>query len=363
MKNIKSIKIFKAFYKGDVGIWYYIPNNRLKFKKNNPSFGFGCVKYAEGSIYQGDLYYDGKNFNKLGFGKQDFSKSSIGLIDTNINEKMSIYVGKFNYKNGDWIYGNGVLYYVDKDNNPTHFVKGFFKGLDKKKDYVGNFDYSKLLDGYTKEMEFNYSPREELFKRELLKMNELPKIENLFLGDSYIEFWNYKEFAQESVFDKVFKNNCLNVGLGGTTYGDWIYFLEKIKDYPLNPKVIIVDLGFNDLHGGRTPLQTLKDFIKFNNLLKSIYKNSTVYYTIPIHTPTFFASYYKEEEQFRNLFMNYCDKNKINYLDVFASFYKLEKTLSLLEYKKYFYKDELHINSLGYSIFISYIKDKLHDSI
>jgi len=51
MKNAKSIKIFKSFYKEEVGVWYFIPNNRMKFNKNIPCFGFGCIKYAEGSVY------------------------------------------------------------------------------------------------------------------------------------------------------------------------------------------------------------------------------------------------------------------------------------------------------------------------
>ena len=68
--------IFDAFFTKSAGCWVYNPEEE-KFIKGKKSHGYGIIKYPEGSIYYGDIYYDGENFNKLGKGFQDFSYSGI----------------------------------------------------------------------------------------------------------------------------------------------------------------------------------------------------------------------------------------------------------------------------------------------
>ena len=74
---MKNYKVFDAYKTNSAGVWYFVPDGGV-FKKGKPCKGFGAIKYAEGSVYTGDIFYDGKNFNKKGYGQQDFTKSNIG---------------------------------------------------------------------------------------------------------------------------------------------------------------------------------------------------------------------------------------------------------------------------------------------
>lgn len=62
-------------------------------------------------------------------------------------------MGAFDYRKTDWIYGNGVMYFVDENGEPQYFIKGFFSGLDKIGEWQGEFDYATLLNDYTRDME------------------------------------------------------------------------------------------------------------------------------------------------------------------------------------------------------------------
>ena len=148
MKRNNNIKVKKAFKLDEVGIQFFVPNNMALYKSGKPCHGFGQIKYGEGSVYIGEVYFDGKEFHKLGYGRQDFTYSLIGNVDSIINEKIYLFVGEFDYRKTNWIYGNGVLYYRDLEGKPSRFVKGFFSCLNKTDEYKGEFDYSLLIDGY-----------------------------------------------------------------------------------------------------------------------------------------------------------------------------------------------------------------------
>ena len=55
----------------------FVPKDEAAFEKGESTCGFGIICYGEGSVYYGDIYFDGKNYNKWGFGRQDFLLSTI----------------------------------------------------------------------------------------------------------------------------------------------------------------------------------------------------------------------------------------------------------------------------------------------
>ena len=167
MKRNSNIKVYNSFKVNGNGINFFVPNDKELYKKGKPTYGFGQIKYAEGSVYTGEVYFDGTNYHKLGYGKQEFTFSGLGCVDPVINEKIYLFVGEFDYTKTNWIYGNGVLYYRDPEGNPSRFVKGFFSCLDKVAEYKGEFDYSLLVDGYSKEMESDYVKKFCLIQPEL----------------------------------------------------------------------------------------------------------------------------------------------------------------------------------------------------
>ena len=95
MKRNSNIKVFNSFKVNGNDINFFVPTNMSDYKKKKPTSGFGQIKYAEGSVYTGEVYFDGKNYHKLGYGKQEFTYSTLGAIDPVINEKPYLYVGEF----------------------------------------------------------------------------------------------------------------------------------------------------------------------------------------------------------------------------------------------------------------------------
>ncbi len=95
---MNKVKVFDAYYKNKAGIWYFVPEDFSLFIKNEPVSGFGSIKYPEGSVYVGEIFFDGKDFKKQGIGQQDFTYSELGHLDENINEKIYKFIGKFDYK-------------------------------------------------------------------------------------------------------------------------------------------------------------------------------------------------------------------------------------------------------------------------
>lgn len=347
---MKNIQLFDAYYLNSVGVWYFTPNDFNKYQAGLPTYGFGCIKYSEGSIYTGEIWFDGESYYKEGYGQQDFSHSTIGITDAFINEKKHKFAGQFDYKRNNWIYGNGVLYYVDQEGKPSHFIKGFFRALDKVRDFEGSFDYSTLIEGYTKEMEFDYDPHRLIFTTGLGYLNEVKRIDNLFLGDSYFEFWNYPQYVNKNVFNTKFDSKTnLNLGIGGSTFEDWIDYLKLLKTDTC-PKNIFINLGFNDLHCGY-PLKTVisNAFFMYKYLRKKFYKANIVFLTVT-HSPAF-TKVHSQEEEYNQTMIDESIKQGFKVLD-------LNQYITSSK-DKCFYSDDVHLNENGYSFLLEMIKKEI----
>ena len=73
--------IFDAFKKNSVGVWLFCPDKPSLYGKKKPCYGFGQIKYLEGSVYTGRIFFDGKNYLKKGKGQQDFIASCLGQLN------------------------------------------------------------------------------------------------------------------------------------------------------------------------------------------------------------------------------------------------------------------------------------------
>lgn len=349
----KNYKIFDAYTTNSVGVWYFIPADGI-FKSGKPCAGFGSIKYAEGSVYVGDIFYDGKNFNKLGCGQQDFSRSDIGGVIEELGEKRYKFAGRYDYRKTDWIYGNGVLYYTDAHGEPTHFKKGFFKGLDKVGEYKGEFDYSSLLKGYTPEMEFDYDENAGRLEARWRQIKEIAgnaqRITALFLGDSYFELADNPEYAGANLLSKRFDKTFVNIGIGGSAFSDWIEWSDKFRDFPA-PENIVINLGFNDLHTGRNPERVYRDFLKLLKLLRGYFPASDIYLISVVHSPN--HVYFRDAENVYNAKIKAnAAKNGVTVVE----------WNSIIENnsENCFHKDAIHPNERGYGLFGDFIKEFLN---
>ena len=248
MQMKKNYVIFDPYYTNREGAWYFAPDEG-EFCQGKACYGFGSVKYFDGSVYIGELYYDGETFNKIGYGQQNFIRSRIADLDRRSGLCKNVYVGSFDYRKTDWIYGNGVMYYMDEQNKPLCFAKGFFEGVQKVGEYQGTFDYDLLLKGYTGDMEIDREDTDAagkwLGKQVAPWKDKSPDV--LFVGDSYFELGDHDDYAGKHLFGKVFPSTYVNIGIGGSRFCDWIDWIDSVENIAA-PQKIVVNLGFNDIH-------------------------------------------------------------------------------------------------------------------
>ena len=342
-------KIFDAFKTNSAGVWYFIPKSGA-FQKGKPCKGFGCVKYAEGSVYTGDLFYDGKNFNKLGYGQQDFSHSAIGNLIPAIGEKKYKFVGAYDYRKTDWIYGNGVLYFTDPEGRPTHFRKGFYRGLDWIGGYRGEFDNGLLLDGYTPDMEFDFDENEHRLDERWAQIRSAVKgaerVRVLFLGDSYFELFDNPDFAGENLFCDLFPKDCVNIGVSGSKFSDWIGWADKMEDFPA-PDKIVINLGFNDLHGEKSAKAVFSDFKKLVGILRGYFPQAKIYLVCAVHAPNC-ANQLEKECEYNGLVKANAEKCGVTA----GEWNGLIRDSG----ENCFHADAVHPNERGYGLFAGFLK-------
>jgi len=337
------------FKKHTTGVLFFFADEKEAYEKGLPTKGFGSIKYGEGSVYTGEIFFDGKNYNKLGFGKQEFFLSSLGSFNEAAGARRMMYVGEFDYRKTDWIYGNGVMYYGDKTFKPKFFVKGFYSATCKIGDYVGEFDYSSLADGFDKSMESDFDERQCLLLKELRDYDGV--CENLFVGDSYFEFWYYKQFAGNRTFRKVFdKRKNINIGLGGSTFEEWKNYEGAVASLAA-PRNIIINLGFNDLHTGRTIEEVEKNRDAFTKFLLSTFPAAKLYFTTVVHSPALSGFVGAED--------NYNARLAVFARDIGAGIIDYSAAMREERFFDAFDADGIHPSPKGYSILERLVKQAL----
>lgn len=346
----KNIVVFENFKTDSAGVWYFVPEG--EFKKGKPCKGFGCIKYVDGSVYTGDIYYDGKNFEKLGYGQQDFTQSTLSSCGAVSSDVLYKYVGKYDYRKTDWIYGNGVMYYKSADGKPAHFRKAFFSGLSVIGEYRGEFK-EPLLKGYTPEMEFfcdwKNMNAETTIKRVCEKYTNSENAEVLLIGDSYFELAEAQDYAGGNKFSAYFPESYANAGIGGSTFRDWLDYLPRLKGLPQFKK-IAVNLGFNDLHSDRSDERTFEAYTEFLKLTKKIFPKAQIYVIKTVHSPDFV-----ELEDLENRFNERLDSTAEGLGVKVADWNGLIEKSS----EGCFHSDGVHPNEYGYGIFREFLKSFL----
>lgn len=173
-------------------------------------------------------------------------------------------------------------------------MKGFFDGIHKTGAYQGVWSNSLLSDGYTPDMERDFTERDALFAWESENLSCMKELENLFIGDSYFEFWNRRRFSQVLFCEKYDTSRNGNIGLGGTTFVDWMRYIPKLSAVP-QPKKIFINLGFNDIHTGARAEVVFENYKRVLSMLKKMFPNSAYYLLNVVRSPCY-VPFYAEEE-------------------------------------------------------------------
>ncbi len=318
--------------------------------------GSGKISYYEGSIYTGPLVFTGKSFEKLGYGRQDFSHSDISCDDIGgpIGDTVYLYEGMYDYRKTQWIYGNGIFYFM-KDEMPDSYFAGYFEGTTCVGEYNGPDIGSVLLPSFenTKRLDHLY-PKQGKIKKMAEELKSNGSVDYLFIGDSYFDNLNrYKGKDGRTLFEEYKgKNNAMNMGIGGWRYIDFIPYINKLVIRG-NPKHMIVNLGFNDIHSGKDATMTLKEMDDFLSPILLQFPDIRIYLLTVSHFPAF-SQFRKEEdkynEEIKRRFQN--DRN-ITVIDADTVFEDIKN--SNLNFRDFIEPDLIHPNEKGYEKWMPYI--------
>lgn len=216
--------------------------------------------------------------------------------------------------------------YGIKDANDPEIVS-FAKTFNiKYKNYVKSL----LLDDLTFEKEL-------AILDELVSKNNYSKNQLVFYGSSTIRLW-------ERLNTKFIKYNKINLGFGGALISDMSKNFLRLF-HKLNPKIIVLYLGGNDLNYELNPksiYQQIQDFIAL--IVKKFPKTHIFYMSIK---PSFERITKIHEIKKINLLMKqFCDVNKqVAYVDFYNKLLKRGEPNS-----SFFLQDGLHLNDKGYDI-------------
>ena len=343
-----------------VGVLWFIPD--VKFVEGMPCTGIIKERYLEGSVYEGQGEYDGKNFYRQGYGIQEFSHSKMTGEDFGgpMDSKIYKFVGFYDRHLSSWMYGNGVFYLNDKDDKPLMFVKGYFSATTKIDDWHGDFDYSLLLKGFTPDMEGVFVPFRAKHDRWVLRTKDVKNCDYLFMGDSWVEHWCHVEnMGAGPEFDeevKALNMDAVNVGIGGSKFSDWEPWMnDLVIDH--NPKKVFINLGFNDIHRGTSPEEVYGHFLNVVTSIRKALPNTIIYVASTCQCPAF-TTFIDNELALNKMMEEYCNKTEnMIYLplnDLFNVDGKMAPNMG-----EYCIADMLHLNRKGYDVWGKEVLKKL----
>ncbi|HCY51251.1 MAG TPA: hypothetical protein DHU65_00920 [Clostridiales bacterium] len=352
-----------------VGMRWFTPDNG-EWKEGVPCKGIGEEKYREGSVYIGEMEYNGEIFYKQGHGIQYFGESTYhdGTAFGGPEDSLTLmYEGDFDHSKADWFYGNGIFYFTRKDGTPVALTHGFFTGVATYGPWEGKFDETKLLPGFSMDMEVKLIPFEFRFKKYIKEYTALnfPKYEYVFFGDSWMDLWLSHNDVDPTLYGSEFNEDkgdmsAVNVGVGGTRFSDW--YDERMDKLVLkfNADKFVINLGFNDLHSGQSVDFAEAECKRVINKILAYNKNAKIYLCSLTHC-TAFTSYWEKEDELNGRFKKIAAENpNVIYLKTGELF--LDKNGKPFEnMDDYCIADHLHLNRKGYDIWGPYILNAVKD--
>jgi lysophospholipase L1-like esterase len=175
------------------------------------------------------------------------------------------------------------------------------------------------------------------------RKNSFPSNAVLFVGSSSIRRWPTREYFNE--FD------VINRGFGGSQISDVNYFAKRIV-LCYEPKVIVFYTGDNDIAFGKSALRVFEEYKKFTELVhKKLSMTKIIFMSIKPSQSRW--SVWPVMNEANILIKDYSEKDdRLFYLDAATPLLTEDGEPD----KKFFLKDNLHLNSKGYELWTKLLR-------
>jgi lysophospholipase L1-like esterase len=160
----------------------------------------------------------------------------------------------------------------------------------------------------------------------------------LLAGDSQFTKW-------KSVHEDLPEYRIINRGFGGSKMSDLLRYTDRIV-LPYQPRMIVVNEGGNDIHGGRTPKQLLADVTNFVAQVRAVLPNTTIVFGCLPPSPARWSET-GTRVRFNWMLREYIGSGKnLIYLDLYDAYMGADGKPN----EQLFLADKLHNNAAGYAV-------------
>lgn len=178
------------------------------------------------------------------------------------------------------------------------------------------------------------------------EVNPAPDCATLFVGSSSFRFW----FRMQQDFGK---RHVIKRGFGGAKIADINHYFERVVGR-YRPDRIVFYAGENDLNGGKSPVDVVKDFESFLARKTAAMGETPVYFISIKPSVARIPDFAAQTDLNRRIAHLAGEREDLVYIDVVAPMLKDGKPRPEL-----FISDKLHMNRKGYDIWREQIKRSL----
>jgi lysophospholipase L1-like esterase len=178
-------------------------------------------------------------------------------------------------------------------------------------------------------------------------LSEQPAGAVVFVGSSSVRMWRTlaRDMAPLTV---------INRGFGGSTIADCVHFAPRIVN-KYKPAAVVFYAGDNDIAAGSAPEQILADFKRFVTAVRKDLPHAAVFFVSIKPSPARWSLWEKTRKA-NDLVAQYVKTQKgLDYLDIATPM--LDKAGRVRA--ELFLNDRLHMNAMGYNVWIPVIKPPL----
>lgn len=382
----------------------FTENAGLSFVKRNTAYANAALREGDGTLCS-DVFYVTLRLGILD--PQEWGQGEIMLIDNN-DEGVSFFLEYL--KSGsyqiftqriasdgsyfDWklvasgvpreidfgvaVYGGKIIYFMDGQILFEYEVQGEFRVflggqrcVIRVKDVVVNMDPAEVGEFVGTLEEYVYrSPYQSRADAYAQQYAGAATGQTLLVGASTLDFWRSTRIDSDGIAVKGYLDDLtglpdadgdgspdvINVGIGATTWLDWLSFYDQLVK-PFAPSRLILYCGSNDVYNGTDAEETYARFEAFMRRVRADFPEIEVYYVNIMPSPTLYnnQTVWARAEELSSMIAKYAETDEhFTVIDLFDTLCPDGSPAQSL-----WDADNTHLNSKGYAVFAKRIREAL----